>query len=128
MGLRLGHGDGIARWPHGLRVLSRVGDHPAGVPFVGTGDPLAAPQGRNLRALDLARPPRGFETPRTLADDDAEEHSRPGRLLDDIVSKWNVMSIKQLEPRSRRDWRSCRVVRSTAPGMTRRDDRIIDET
>ena len=117
----------------GYVFCARVGDHPAPVfRFVGTGDRSgSAPVDESLACLDLARPPRGFETPRTLADDDAEGAFAAWKIAqDDIVSKWNVMSDKaNLEPRiAPRLAKAAEVVRKhPPPGMTQGEiDRIID--
>ena len=117
----------------GYVFCARVGDHPAPVfRFVGAGEHAGgAPVDESLACLHLARPPRGFETPRTLADDDAEGAFAAWKTAqDDIVSKWNVMSDKaNLEPRiAPRLARAAEVVREhPPPGMTQDEiDRTID--
>ena len=128
-GMRTASSDGRT----GYVFCARVGDHAAPVfRFVGTGEQTGtAPVDESLTCLHLARPPRGFETPRTLADDDAEGAFAAWKIAqDDIVSRWNVMSDKaNLEPRiAPRLARAAEIVREhPPPGMTQDEiDRIVD--
>ncbi len=126
-GMAARSGDGRA----GYVFCARVGDHPTPLfRFVGRdGSSPGDVVDESLACLDLARPPAGFETPRTLEDFDVEGAFEAWKVAqDDIVRKWNVMSDKaNLEPRiSPRLARAAQVVRDHAPPEMTQDD--IDRT
>lgn len=117
----------------GYVFCARVGDHPAPLfRFVGRDDPASGEVvHESLACLDLARPPDGFDTLRTLGDEDVDGAFAAWKVAqDDIVRKWNFMSDKaNLEPRiSPRLARAAQVVREHAPPEMTQDeiDRIID--
>ncbi len=87
--------------------------------------------GNTLACLDRARPPDGFQTPRTLGDElDPAVFTAWQVARADIVEKWNFLSDKaNLEPRVPRALRrAAEVVRAHPPaGITQeRIDRAVD--